>query len=86
MADEVDESKKELPIKCIFYSEFDNIKGPQITHQIPEKFQISSIFETISEYIITKPYLCGRLLSMLLTFQLFPFSCFTKKMEKMKNE
>ena len=50
-------------IKCIFFSEFEKEKGPQIIFKIPDNFA-TNFFENVHEYIITKHYTCGKLLSM----------------------
>lgn len=47
-------------IRCIFYSEFDNIVGPKITYQVPQSYISNEVFDAISEYFITKPQLAGR--------------------------
>jgi len=51
-------------LKSIFFSEFDNIVGPKITFQVPESFVGSELFETIHEYVITKPNMCGHLITL----------------------
>jgi hypothetical protein len=51
-------------IKCIFYSEFDNNAGPKIVYQVPENFLTEETFDAISEYIITKSSLCGRIIGL----------------------
>eukprot|EP01114_Cavostelium_apophysatum_P021731 TRINITY_DN7662_c0_g1_i1.p2 TRINITY_DN7662_c0_g1~~TRINITY_DN7662_c0_g1_i1.p2 ORF type:complete len:400 (+),score=91.55 TRINITY_DN7662_c0_g1_i1:37-1236(+) len=48
----------------IFFSEFDNVAGPKITFQVPEGFINSEVFEAIHEYIITKPNLRGKLITL----------------------
>ncbi|XP_041347751.1 GATOR complex protein NPRL2-like [Gigantopelta aegis] len=49
-------------IKCIFFSEFHPKAGPKITYQVPEDFIIK--FESIQIYIITKPELKNRLITI----------------------
>jgi hypothetical protein len=51
-------------IKCIFFSEFDSIAGPQIVHQVPEDYPLQDRFDIGHEYIITKPHLYNRLISV----------------------
>lgn len=68
-------------LKCIFYSEFDNIAGPRIFYQHPNgylrlfcncfidglhwnSFIPNDVFDGVSEYIIPKSSLCGRLISL----------------------
>lgn len=51
-------------ILCIFYAEFDNILGPKIKYQSPEGFIPEDAFDTVSDYVITKPDLCGRVVTV----------------------
>ncbi|KYR01985.1 NPR2 family protein [Tieghemostelium lacteum] len=51
-------------IKCIFYSEFHNIYGTKIIHQYPEGFISNEVFEGFAEYIIPKPKLCGKIITL----------------------
>ncbi|KAM9972616.1 hypothetical protein ACTFIR_011983 [Dictyostelium discoideum] len=51
-------------IKCIFYSEFHNIYGTKILHQYPEGFVSNEVFEGFAEYIIPKPKLCGKIITL----------------------
>ncbi|EGC38526.1 hypothetical protein DICPUDRAFT_148736 [Dictyostelium purpureum] len=51
-------------IKCIFYSEFHNIYGTKILHQYPEGFISNEVFEGFAEYIIPKPKLCGKVITL----------------------
>lgn len=47
-------------IRAIFYAEFDNVAGPVIRAQAPAGYLRSEDFDDVSEYIITRPELCGR--------------------------
>ncbi|ORY50867.1 nitrogen permease regulator 2 [Rhizoclosmatium globosum] len=66
------------PIKAIFYSEFHPIQGPVVVYSVPEGSVVSGrpnethkddivIFEHVSEYVIPKPALCNRLVSLTAT-------------------
>jgi nitrogen permease regulator 2-like protein len=52
-------------ILAIFFSEFDNIVGPKIVYQAPAGFITPEDFDAVSEYTITKPDLCGKVVSVL---------------------
>ncbi|XP_023227117.1 GATOR complex protein NPRL2-like isoform X1 [Centruroides sculpturatus] len=54
----------ESPIKCIFYSEFHTTAGPKITFQTPEDYVSKEIFDALSVYIIPKPELHGKLITV----------------------
>jgi len=47
----------------IFFAEFDNEMGPKLTFQSPEGLVSSEVFDAISECIIPKPHLFGRMVS-----------------------
>ncbi len=47
----------------VFYSEFDNILGPKITYQTPKGFLRSEVFDEVSDFIITCPELCHKLIT-----------------------
>lgn len=49
----------------VFYAEFDNIVGPKIVYQSPDGFFDPEDFDAVSEYMITKPDLCGKVVSVL---------------------
>ncbi|GAM21598.1 hypothetical protein SAMD00019534_047730 [Acytostelium subglobosum LB1] len=51
-------------IKCIFYSEFHNTFGTKIFYQYPEGFIANDVFEGIAEFIIPKPKLCGKVITL----------------------
>jgi hypothetical protein len=51
-------------LRAVLYSEFDPIAGPKLSHQVPEGTMGKETFEAITDYIITKPQLCGKLISM----------------------
>jgi len=48
----------------IIFAEFHPVQGPKITHQCPEGLLSADSFDGISEFIITKPQLCGRLVTI----------------------
>ncbi|XP_013407507.1 GATOR complex protein NPRL2 [Lingula anatina] len=52
------------PIKCIFFSEFHTTAGPIITYQVPEDYLSKEAFDTVHVYIITKPQLQNRLITI----------------------
>ena len=67
-------------IKCLFFSEFHTTAGPKISYQVnkeetqgwytifikqfPESFSLKEAFDLAHEYIITKPQLYGRLMTV----------------------
>jgi hypothetical protein len=51
-------------MKGILFSEFDPIAGPKLAHQVPSGLLEKESFEAISDYIITKPQLCGKIISL----------------------
>ncbi|KAL3853694.1 hypothetical protein ACJMK2_017216 [Sinanodonta woodiana] len=51
-------------IKCILFSEFHPIAGPKITFQVPEDYISKETFDSIHNYIITKPELQTRLVTV----------------------
>lgn len=51
-------------IRGLFYAEFDNTVGPKIFFQAPEGFICADDFDDISEYMITKPDLCGKIVTV----------------------
>jgi len=51
-------------IKCIFFSEFHPEAGPRITYQVPDKYISKEVFDAINVYIITKPELQGRTITI----------------------
>jgi len=51
-------------IKCIFFSEFHPTAGPMITYQVPDKYISREVFDAINVYIITKPELQGRTITI----------------------
>ncbi|OBA19793.1 NPR2-domain-containing protein [Metschnikowia bicuspidata var. bicuspidata NRRL YB-4993] len=63
-----------VPITAIFYSVFHPVKGTQIVHQVPEgsigSYDLQSgtdvlfNFDTVKNYIIPKPQLCNKLVSL----------------------
>ena len=53
-----------MAIKSIFFSEFHYLTGPELVCQYPEHAIKDEIFKILSDYIIPKPELCGKLFSM----------------------
>ncbi|XP_064605500.1 GATOR1 complex protein NPRL2-like isoform X1 [Liolophura sinensis] len=51
-------------IKCIFFSEFHPKKGPKITYQVPSNYISKEVFDAVHVYIITKPDLQNRLITI----------------------
>ena len=51
-------------IKCIFFSEFHTTAGPKIVHQFPEEYISREEFDSVHRYIITKPELQTRVITI----------------------
>ncbi|KAH9505029.1 Nitrogen permease regulator-like 2 [Bulinus truncatus] len=51
-------------IKCILLSEFHHTQGPKISHQVPEEHVSKEMFDAIHHFIITKPELQNRLITV----------------------
>ncbi|XP_071810529.1 GATOR1 complex protein NPRL2-like [Asterias amurensis] len=51
-------------LKCIFFSEFHPTAGHKITYQVPEDFVSRELFDTLHVYIITKPELQNKLITI----------------------
>ncbi|OQR95534.1 hypothetical protein THRCLA_07784 [Thraustotheca clavata] len=51
-------------IQAIFYSEFDNIAGPQIVYQAPPNALSNEVFDSVSGYIIIDKALCGKIITV----------------------
>jgi len=58
-------------VKGIIYGEFHPTQGPKIGFQSPEGFVSPETFDAISDYIIPKPQLFSRLITMFLSFLFF---------------
>ncbi|XP_052788910.1 GATOR complex protein NPRL2-like [Mya arenaria] len=56
--------KSSEKIKCIFFSEFHITAGPKITFQVPEGYVSKDYFDAVQSYIITKPELQRRLITV----------------------
>ncbi|XP_061414826.1 GATOR1 complex protein NPRL2 [Lethenteron reissneri] len=54
----------ERSIECILFSEFHPTAGPKITFQVPEDYISKEFFDTIQVYIITKPELQNKLITV----------------------
>eukprot|EP00475_Leptophrys_vorax_P006246 TRINITY_DN13837_c0_g1_i1.p1 TRINITY_DN13837_c0_g1~~TRINITY_DN13837_c0_g1_i1.p1 ORF type:complete len:453 (-),score=109.56 TRINITY_DN13837_c0_g1_i1:70-1374(-) len=48
----------------LFFAEFDNIVGPKVTHQVPDKFIASDVFTQVSDYIIPDNELCFKFITL----------------------
>ncbi|ETV75616.1 hypothetical protein, variant 1 [Aphanomyces astaci] len=53
-----------MMIQAIFYSEFDNIAGPQIVYQAPPNALSNEVFDSVSGYIIIDKALCGKIITV----------------------
>jgi len=53
-----------FPLLCVFFAEFDNTVGPKIYCQAPEGFLSDELFDSISDFIITGPELCHKLVTL----------------------
>lgn len=51
-------------LKCVMFCEFDPHLGPQIAYQAPEDYISKGQMDSIAPYIITKPQLQSRLISL----------------------
>ncbi len=51
-------------IRCILFCEFDPVAGPKIAYQSPENFIGKGQFDSIAPYVITKPQLQQRLITI----------------------
>ncbi|XP_061730544.1 GATOR complex protein NPRL2 isoform X2 [Nerophis ophidion] len=51
-------------LECIFFSEFHPTLGPKITYQVPEEYISRELFDTVQVYIITKPELQNKLITV----------------------
>ncbi|KAJ8906928.1 hypothetical protein NDN08_003412 [Rhodosorus marinus] len=50
-------------LEGIYFAEFDNTMGPKVTYEAPEGLINPEVFDAISECIIPKPWLFGRMMS-----------------------
>ncbi|XP_070559593.1 GATOR1 complex protein NPRL2-like [Ptychodera flava] len=57
-------TKKGSKINCIFFSEFHPVAGPKITYQVPEDYISKELFDIFHVYIITKPQLHNKLITV----------------------
>ncbi len=51
-------------LRGLFYSEFHPKLGPELVFQVPVNMLPNAQFDKIKQYIITKPELCNRLVTM----------------------
>ena len=54
------------PLRCIFFAQFDTIKGPTLYCQSPQ-YITPALFDTISPFIITSPELTHKLITLSLS-------------------
>lgn len=54
----------EVPLRGIIFSEFHPTAGPKISYMAPENFMEKEVFDTVSSYIIPKPELKDRLITI----------------------
>lgn len=54
----------EVPLRGILFSEFHLTAGPKITFMAPENFMEKEVFDAVSSYIIPKPELKDRLITI----------------------
>ena len=54
------------PLRCIFFAQFDTIKGPTLVCQSPQ-YVPAALFDTISPFIITSPELTHKLITLSLS-------------------
>jgi hypothetical protein len=57
-------SNNEQPLLCVFVVEFDNTIGPNILLQSPAGFFGEGVFDTVADFIITRPDLCGKIINL----------------------
>jgi hypothetical protein len=49
-------------LKCITYSKFDNIAGPELQYSCPSGVITNELFESLSEYVIVSKQLCEKII------------------------
>ena len=54
------------PLRCIFFAQFDTVKGPTLYCQSPQ-YVTPALFDTISPFIITSPELTHKLITLSLS-------------------
>ena len=52
-------------LDALLFCEFHPVQGPRITWQLPQDVVSVDVFEALSEFLIPKPQLCGRLITWL---------------------
>ena len=55
----------DFPVRAVFLASFDNIVGPKLDFQSPAGSISVESFDAISEYVITQPSLCGKIITVL---------------------
>ena len=55
------------PLRCIFFAEFDTIRGPTLYCQSSPHFITAALFDTISPFLITSPELTHKLITLSLS-------------------
>lgn len=59
------ESNQFPQIQAIFFAEFHPKQGPKVLFEVPESFfESQSEFDSFSDYMIPKPMLCNRLVTI----------------------
>ena len=51
-------------VKAIFFSEFHYEAGPVLTYQAPENFLSKDVFDVVHVFIITKPQLYRKIITV----------------------
>lgn len=51
-------------LRAIWFAEFDNKVGPKITYQAPKAFLTPECFDEVSDFMITSPELCHKLITV----------------------
>eukprot|EP00965_Chrysotila_dentata_P094638 3129593-Pleurochrysis_carterae.AAC.1 len=58
------DEEREGVLRAVFLCEFDNQVGRTLAHQAPRDYISAEEFDAISDYLIPKPQLCGRLIAI----------------------
>ena len=53
-----------MEVSAVFFSEFHYIHGPILLYQYPEKVVENDEYNLLSDYIIPKPSMCGKVFTM----------------------
>ena len=60
----IETDKMEVPLRGILFSEFHLTAGPKVSFMAPENFMEKEVFDAVSSYIIPKPELKDRLITI----------------------